>query len=139
MSELSCGTRFIGRNETLDLSLYQCFYFFYFFNSGDRIKRARCCARSLLRAPTVTSVALIAAPCSNLVILEAETDLLVAHESRTGSRVEGPHLVRFLRLAVEKVDTVAKGLLAGIEAPAAGLPVAVDEARQLLHAGECPR
>ena len=22
MSELSCGTRFIGRNETLDLSLY---------------------------------------------------------------------------------------------------------------------
>jgi hypothetical protein len=23
MSELSCGTRFIGRNETLDLSLYQ--------------------------------------------------------------------------------------------------------------------
>ena len=23
MSELSCGTRFIGRNETLDLSLYR--------------------------------------------------------------------------------------------------------------------
>ena len=25
MSELSCGTRFIGRNETLDLSLYLIF------------------------------------------------------------------------------------------------------------------